>query len=129
MTTSDTTNTTVGVGDTRGGYHIRSPYMPTPDIDEINNLYAEGKIDAEQLDTLQDAALEAYPPDGRRSGDNERISNEVDRGGVKQNAPVAAVLVGVFVGVILTSALFVAYPEFVEWLFGWEIRQPGVVPI
>jgi len=131
MSTSDTTNTTVGVGDSPGGYYIRSPYIPTPDIDEINSLYAEGKIDGNQLDMLQDAALEAYPPDGRRSG-RERVSNEVDRGrvgGLKHNTPIVPILVGVFVGVILTTAVFAAFPEFVEWLFSWEIRQPGVVPV
>lgn len=119
--------------DDNGDYHVRQPYLPTPDIEEINDLYADGKIDAEQLDTLQDAALEAYPPDGRRSdSDTAELLKTDHRGyiaGTDHNAPISTLLIGVFVGVLLATAIFAAYPEFVEWLFDWEIHQPGVLPL
>jgi len=109
-----------------------------PDAETVRQWYEQGWIDDDGLDELLETAIETYGGDGERGRSDGRerarqvrVITEQQRVSAPPDAGRVLLLVGFLLGALLAVTLFVAFPQAVADLFGWEIvtEQHEIVPL
>jgi hypothetical protein len=99
-----------------------------PTVAEAQKWYKQGYVTDDGLEQLIETSMEAYGLSGRPT--RPQHADRVHIEDTDNQPPIfPLLLIGVGVGVLITIGLISAEPGILEWLFGWEIHRPGVVPI